>query len=111
MSLQVGDRLLQFERVVHNLLLALFSLDANFENLINDLLKILHQIIVLALCILIGLVDDVNEDFTVILKGPSERLQVVINLRERVIIRERLLTSSENWSTLSSKAVKLVKIV
>ena len=86
-GLKVSDHLLHAHSIFNNLLLTLLGLDTNLEDFIDDLLKILHHIVVLRLKVLIRLVYDVHEDFTVVLEGTPQRLQVIVNLctqQERV---------------------------
>ena len=86
-GLEVSDHLLHAHSILNNLLLTLLGLDTNLEDFIDDLLKILHHIVVLRLKVLIRLVYDVHEDFTVVLEGTPQRLQVIVNLctqQERV---------------------------
>ena len=103
MCLQVGDHLLLARVVLHNLLLDLLGLDADLEHLVDDLLQVLHHVVVLALEVLIRLVNDVDEYLAVILEGTTQRFQVVVDLRKNkiiitieVLLLVVVLTSSEN---------------
>ena len=74
MSLEICDLLLHVDGVLNDLSLRLLGLYAHLEDLIDDLLDIFHHIVMLRVEVFIGLIDDLNKDFTVVLEGSSEGL-------------------------------------
>jgi len=83
MRLQVSNHLLHSDSVLDDLLLALFCLDAYLEHLVDDLLQVFNHIVVLCFEIFVSLIDDTDENFSVVLQGSSQRLQIVIDLIEK----------------------------
>jgi len=84
-SFQVGDRFLELKGVINGLLLILFRFDAHFEHFVYDLFKIFNQVVVLCLDVLVSFVDDIDEDFSVVLQGTSQSFKIVVHkLRELV---------------------------
>jgi len=73
-SLEICDLLLHVDGVLNDLSLRLLGLYAHLEDLIDDLLDIFHHIVMLRVEVFIGLIDDLNKDFTVVLEGSSEGL-------------------------------------
>ena len=82
MHLQIGDCLLHLEGVLCELLLHLLRLHAHLEDLVNDLLKVLNQVVVLKFDILVRFVDNVDKDLTVVLQRSPERFEIVVNLNK-----------------------------
>ena len=81
---QVCYLLLHVDSVLHDFPLGFLSLDAHFEDFIDDLLEVFNHVVVLRLKVLVRLVDDTDEDLTVVLKRPPECLQVVVHLKRKI---------------------------
>ena len=80
MRLQVCYLLLNIDSILYDLLLGLLGLDSYLEGFVDDFLEILDHVVVLRLEVLVCLVDDADEDFTVVLQGAPQSLQIVVNL-------------------------------
>ena len=74
MRLKISYHLLHTYGVFNDLLLSLLGLDSHFEYLVDDLLEILNHVIVLRLEVFVRLVDNADEDLSVILEGAPECL-------------------------------------
>ena len=113
-SLQIAYEFLNLVSVVDYFALALICLDSDLLHGVCDFLEILDEVIVLDFEVFIRFVDDVDKHLSIVLESSSQSLHIVVNLKKRRLVRlktKTLLTRSENWSTLSSSAVKLVRIV
>ena len=80
MRLQVCYLLLYIDSVLNDLLLGLFGLDSDLEDLVDDFFQIFDHVVVLSLEVFVRLVDNADENFTVVLQGASQSLQIVVNL-------------------------------
>ena len=74
MRLQIGYHLLHTYGVFNDLLLALLGLDTHLEDLVDYFLEILNHVIVLCLEVFVCLVNNADEDLSVVLEGASKRL-------------------------------------
>lgn len=80
MRLQVCYLLLYIDSVLNDLLLGLFGLDSDLEDLVDDFFQIFDHVVVLSLKVFVRLVDNADENFAVVLQGASQSLQIVVNL-------------------------------
>ena len=82
-SFQVCYLLLNIDRVLHDLLLRLFRLNSDLEDLVDDFLQIFHHIVVLRFEVFVGRVDNADENFTIVLQGAPQSLQIVVHLYDK----------------------------
>lgn len=86
MCLEVCYLLLYIDGVLNDLLLGLFGLDSDLEDFVDDFFEVFDHVVVLSFEVLVRLVDNADKNFTIVLQGTSQRLQIVVNL---LIIREK----------------------
>ena len=67
MRLQVCYLLLYIDSVLNDLLLGLFGFDSDLEDLVDDFFQIFNHVVVLSLEVFIRLVDNADENFSVVL--------------------------------------------
>ena len=67
MRLKISYHLLHTYSVFNDLLLSLLGLDPHFEYFVDDLLEILNHVIVLRFEVFVRLVDNADENLSVIL--------------------------------------------
>lgn len=79
MSFEVSHELVKFAGLISYALISLIHLGLHREDLIHDLFQIVNESIVTAFHLLIGLVDDSDEDLTIVLDALSQGLEIRID--------------------------------
>lgn len=79
MRLQVMNHLSKFKDFLFKLLSISIISSAHGKDFLDQALKVFNERVELGLHVIIGLVDNVDEYFTVVLESTPQCLQIVIN--------------------------------